>query len=305
MQASVSYFEIDNQQFVVYCEMCSVSVGTQQPSSSLQSSSSHRDTLTTSTTTKKVIKVTISDGENIFYNHHSLHHMMNSQQQQQSNNNEYNLFQMIHTSMVKQDDTKFKYRITCPNDSCMNFIISMKVNPSGDYIIANIELTKSSNTRSGHISLFRYLIQSKEADERTITKLSKQSKHYNECMEQSKQVIEEKNGMEKELYSQFIVLLNSKKEAIRKYNQQKVHAEELLEKERLKSKQLMEEKKQLMEEIELLKQQGNSSSGKNKSMMTLSSKRKSPSLSNYQTPKKSRNAKSVDAEDLLDGLSFE
>jgi len=300
MQASVSYFEIDNQQFVVYCEMCSVSVGTQQPSSSLQSSSSHRDTLTTSTTTKKVIKVTISDGENIFYNHHSLHHMMNSQQQQQSNNNEYNLFQMIHTSMVKQDDTKFKYRITS-TDSTMNFIISMKVNPSGDYIIANIELTKSSNTRSGHISLFRYLIQSKESDERIIAKLSKQSKHYNECMEQSRQVIEEKNAMEKELYSQFIVLLNSKKEAIRKYNQQKVHAEELLEKERLKSKQLMEEKKQLMEEIELLKQQGNSSSGKNKSMMTLSSKRKSPSLSNYQTPKKSRNAKSVDA----DGLSFE
>ncbi|KAG2393609.1 hypothetical protein C9374_007140 [Naegleria lovaniensis] len=335
-EQTVTYFEIDGNSFVVYSDLCVVQTSlasssggsfthvaggitpiTTSLSSDIPSTLYHTNNTITnnhSISSKKIIKLTISDGENIYYNHHSI-----SYAGQASSGEEFNMFQIVHTSIMKQDNSKFKYRVNYMSNGNLNFIISMIVNPSGDYIISNIELKKSSNTKAGHISLFRYLIISKENDEKTINKLSKQAKHYNESIEQSKLVVEEKERMEKELYGQFLILINSKKKIIQKFHEAKKQSDELLDKEKEKNKILTDEKKQLQQQIEQLKQQlqAAKSAAKNSNNMLfrgrlVDSPQLSPSCSaqalveGYQTPRKpSRNAKCVDAEDLLDDLTFE
>ncbi|EFC42169.1 predicted protein [Naegleria gruberi] len=112
--------------------------------------------------------------------------------------------------------------------------------------------------------------------------------------------------MEKELYSQFIILLNSKKEAIRKYNTNKNQIEELFEKEKDKNRKLNEENKKLQLQIEELKKQMKSNKFNQMESPKNGYSNNNNNSNNYQTPRKqSKNVTSFDAEDLLEDLSFE
>ncbi|KAL9648928.1 hypothetical protein ABK040_008308 [Willaertia magna] len=291
----VSYFELDEGHFVFFTEY-NILTTTNNTNNNNNTINNH------------LIKLTISDGEHIYFNYQSIQFINNNPSINSNNNitHEFHLFEMIYHSLQFQDNNKFKYKIKYENDK-INLIISMIVNPNGDYIILNIYLNKSinnNNTKLGHLSLFKYLITNKENDFKKIKKLNKISKNYEEAILQSKKVIEERDLTLKETYGSFLLILNSKKEMIKNFH--------------LKNIELQSKIKSLENELNNLKNLQKSPSNKisNKSIMssnsifgnasTVHKGSGNSTLNNiYQTPKVLRNSKCVDAEDLLQDLNFE
>lgn len=181
----------------------------------------------------------------------------------------------------------------------------------GEYTAGQIPLTRAKDSGAVHVSLFMDLWEQNEKLKRVNQSLELKAKQRDEFMQLSQQAIQQREELERQLYSGFMHVMNSKKVHIR----QKHDEIKELKNENEKLKKELEESHE--REKNLRRSLSSSSNSQSRSSQAASSSRSHSSMRStsassiafpMETPMKRRNAKVLEsnsAADILDDLIME
>ncbi|KAL0490298.1 DNA repair protein XRCC4 [Acrasis kona] len=257
MVGSIDEFTIDGKSFIIKCNF--------------QEDDSEDWTL----------DLTVSDGSKVWFKRASFEEIKTNK----VSIDRYS--ELLKESLVKCDKESKKYVYSIRNEGDnITLLVKFILKQSGQFTAAEIPLNRVEQSASANMHIFSELLNRVNSLEQKNIKLAERANERDEAISLSKQCVIEKDNLESIMYSQFLRVLNEKKDKIRDVEN--------------KMKKLKDERELLRSKIKTLEERPEV-----RDVTSTSNVEKTPPhkrKSEYVTPHKRRNAKSMDAEDLLDDL---